>query len=114
MPMETIQNQRTPVRESDKNALVLRLERNQEDLLQLRTKLNSYRFEPRTYSLFEHIETLKHSMDRLSNKNQEIINALREHKKTVGDYVEGARQQFSEFQRLHAGVEEYLTNCLHH
>jgi len=112
--METTQNRKTATRHSDKNALVLRLERNQKDLVQLRTKLNSYRCEPRTYSLFERVETLKNSMDSLSKTNGEIINALREHKKTVDDYVERAKQQFSDFQRLNAGVEEYFMNCLSH
>lgn len=110
--METTQNLLTPTRESDKNALVLRLERNEKDLIQLRTTLNSYRCEPRTFSFFERIETLKSGMDSLSKTNKEIISALREHKKTVDDYVERSKQQFLEFQRLHDGVEEYLTNCL--
>lgn len=110
--METTQNLANPTRESDKNALVLRLERTEKDLMQLRIKLNSYRCEPRTYSLFERIETLKRGMDSLSKANREIICALQEHKKTVDDYIERSKQQFAEFQRLHAGVEEYLTNCL--
>ena len=110
--METTQNLANPTRESDKNALVLRLERNEKELIQLRAKLSSYRCEPRTYSLFERIETLKRTMDSLSKANCEIISALREHKKTVDDYVERSKQQFLEFQQVHAGVEEYLTRCL--
>ena len=110
--METTQNFVIPARESDKNALVLRLERTEKDLTQLRITLNSYRCEPRTYSLFERIESLKTGMDRLSKTNREMISALREHKKTVGDYVELAKQQFLEFQRLQNGVEDYLSYCL--
>lgn len=110
--METTQNFVIPARETDKNALLLRLERTEKDLMQLRIKLNSYRCEPRTYSLFERIETLKTGMDNLSKANREIISALRQHKKTAGDYVELAKQQFLEFQRLQNGVEEYLSYCL--
>ena len=100
-------------KETDKNALLLRLERNQKDLMQLRTKLSSYRCEPKTYSLFERIETLRRSMDTLSDANSEIIQALKEHKRTVGDYVDRAKNQLSEFKRLNAGVEDYFTTCLH-
>jgi len=100
-------------KENDKNTLLLRLERNQKDLLQLRAKLSSYLCEPKTYSLFERIEALRSSMDNLSNTNNEIIHALKEHKKTVGDYVDRAKNQLSEFKRLNAGVEDYFASCLH-
>lgn len=99
-------------RETTKNALLLRLERNQKDLMQLRNKLSSYRCEPRTYSLFERIETLRNAMDNLSSTNSEIISALKEHKRTVGEYVDQAKNQLSEFKRLNAGVEDYFTTCL--
>ncbi len=111
--METTQNLVIPTtRESDKNALVVRLEQNERDLTPLRTKLNSYRFEPRTSSMFERIETLKRRMDSLSKTNREIISAIRQHKKTADDYVDHAKKQFLEFKRLLDGVEEYLRNCL--
>jgi hypothetical protein len=111
--MDTTQNLViTTTRESDKNALVLRLEQTERDLTQLRTKLNSYRCEPRTYSLFERIETLKRGMDSLSKTNREIISAIRQHKKTVDDFVDHSKKQFLEFKLLHVGVEEYLRNCL--
>lgn len=110
--MITTEKYRPPVRESEKNALLLRLERNQKDLSQLRNKLSSYRFEPRTYTLFERMENLRRSMDSLSYTNSEIIRALKGHRKTVGDYVERAKHQFSEFKRIHDSVEEYFTSCL--
>jgi chromosome segregation ATPase len=110
--MKTSEERASGLRETEKNALVLRLERTQEDLNQLRGQLSSYRCEPRTHGLFEYIESLKRGMDRLSHTNNEVINSLKEQKKAVGDYFEEAKQQFSEFNRLKSKVEDYRTKCL--
>ena len=92
----------------EKSNLVLRLERNQREVGQLKSKLNSYICEPRTYSLFERMETLKTGLERLSNTNREIIQALKERKKSVADYMENVRQQFTEFHELQQGVHDYV------
>ncbi|MFH6603913.1 hypothetical protein ACEZ3G_10535 [Maribacter algicola] len=92
----------------ERNNLVLRLERNQREVGQLKNKLNSYVCEPKTYSLFERIETLKTGLDRLSISNREILQALKERKKSVGDHLENIRQQLSEFHELQQGVHDYV------
>lgn len=92
----------------EKSNLVLRLERNQREVGQLKSKLNSYVCEPRTYKLFERVETLKTGLDRLSNSNREIIQALKERKKSVEDYMENVKQQISEFHELQRGVHDYV------
>lgn len=110
--MKTAHKSAPCIRETEKNALVLRLERNQLDLQQLRGQLDSYRCEPSTYGLFETIENLRKGMDRLRGSNHEIIDTLKEQKKTVSDYFEEAKQQFLEFNRLKSKVEDYQTKCL--
>lgn len=90
------------------STLVIRLERNLKDVHQLRSKLNSYNCEPQTYSLFERIEALKNGLETLSRNDQEIISALKEHKKSAKDFVERVKQQYSEFNKLQQGVEEYM------
>lgn len=110
--MTTAHKSAPSIRETEKNALVLRLERNQMDLQQLRGQLDSYRCEPKTYGLFETIESLRRGMDRLSRSNLEIIDTLREQKKTVEDYFEKGKQQFLEFNQLQSRVEDYQTKCL--
>lgn len=92
----------------EKNALVLKLERSQQDVGQLRNKLNSYICEPKTYSLFERMEALKNGLDTLSNTNKEIILSVRERKKHTVDFVDRVRQQFIAFNELQRGVEEYM------
>jgi chromosome segregation ATPase len=110
--MTTAHKSAPSIRETEKNALVLRLERTQLDLQQLRGQLDSYRCEPRTYGLFETIESLRRGMDRLSRSNLETIETLREQKKTVEDYFEKAKHQFLEFNQLQSRVEDYRTKCL--
>ncbi len=110
--MKTAKKHRPSVRETEKNALVLRLELNQKDVKRLRSQLSSYRCEPTTYSLFERIESLRSGLDNLSKTNTEIISSLREKKKKVDFYVERARHQFSEFNMLHNGIEEYIQGAI--
>ncbi|WP_289041822.1 hypothetical protein [uncultured Zobellia sp.] len=112
--MTTTQQPASRVEENDKNAIVVRLERNQKDLVQLRTKLNSYRCEPKTYSLYERIETLRTTMDSLTHSNREIINSLKDTRKTVSTHLERAKRQLTEFRRLNDGVAEYLDICTSH
>ena len=89
----------------DQSALVLRLERNEKYVRQLRDKLNSYVCEPNTYSLFERLQTLKNGLDSFSRNNHEIIAAIRDHRKTVEDYVDKVKQQFNELRK---DVDEYV------
>ena len=94
--------------ELNNNTLVTRLERNLKDVHQLRSKLNSYSCEPQTYSLFERIESLKNGLENLIRTDQEIITALKERKKAAQEFVERVKQQYSEFNKLQQGVEEYM------
>lgn len=113
--MTTTQQSPPPAsREVEKNALVLKLERHQKDLLQLRLKLNSYICEPRTYSLFERIESLKNGLENLRNENAYMIATMKERKRSVDDHVERIKKQFKEFNTLQKGVEDYIRgarNC---
>jgi len=90
------------------NVLVTHLERNLKDVHQLRRKLNSYHCEPQTYSLYERIESLKIGLETLIRTDQEIITAIKERKKSAKEYIERVKQQYSEFNKLQQGVEEYM------
>lgn len=99
------------LKEVEKSALVIRLERNQNDLHQLKNKLNSYICEPRTYTLFERIETLKNGLENLSDSNIQIIRSLKNHKKSVETYVDSAKEQLAKFNQLQQGVEDYVASA---
>lgn len=99
------------LKEVEKSALVIRLERNQKDLRQLKNKLNSYICEPRTYSLFERIESLKSGLETLNNSNTQIIRSLKSRKKSVETYVDSAREQLSQFNKLQQSVEDYVASA---
>ena len=100
--METSQKQ------IEKNTLVLRLERTQRDVGQLKSKLSSYICEPRTYLLFENMQNLKSRLEQLASTNREIIQALKEHKRSIGDSMENVMQLFTEFQDLQQRVDDYV------
>ncbi|WP_299537129.1 hypothetical protein [Ulvibacterium sp.] len=100
---------RTPIEDQlQKSTLVLKLERTQQNVGQLRNKLNSYVCEPKTYSLFERIEALRNGLDTLSSTNKEIILSLRGPKRHSVDFVERVQQQFLAFNELQRSVEEYI------
>lgn len=95
-------------KEVDKSALVIRLERNQKDLLQLKSKLNSYTCEPRTLSLFESMENLRNGLESMSAANSEILQALKEKKRMVDPYIDTVKEQLQKFNQLQQGVESYV------
>lgn len=105
---------KSDVKVLNKSSLVIRLERNQTDLLKMKSTLSSYMCEPRTPSLFERCESLKNKLENLSNSNGEVIQSLKGHKKSVSSYVERAKQQFQEFYQLQKGVEEYVSGARNH
>ncbi|MDB2606981.1 hypothetical protein N9Y48_04320 [Zobellia sp.] len=109
--MTTTQQHEQGAVENDKNAIIVRLQRNQKDLVQLRTKLDSYRCEPKTYLLYERIGALRSEMDSLSNSNEEIILTLRNTDETINAHLDLVNRHLTEFRRLNDGVEEYLSIC---
>tara|TARA_R110002167_G_scaffold54350_1_gene154826 strand:- start:1509 stop:1850 length:342 start_codon:yes stop_codon:yes gene_type:complete len=107
--MTSLQQTTLPyTREVDKNTLVHKLERHQKDLLQLRLKLNSYICEPKTYTHFERIETLKHALENLRSENAYILVTLKERNGKMEDYAERIKKQLQQFKALQYKVEEYI------
>ena len=95
-------------KEANRNSCILRLERNNKDLVQLNSKLSSYMLEPRTYSLFQQIENLRSRMEYLKNTNQEILSILKEPRKSFTDMLDSIKQQLREFTELQQGIDEYI------
>jgi chromosome segregation ATPase len=100
-------------REAEKNALTLKLERHQNDLSQLRRKLNSYSCEPTTYTLFERMESLKNALEKLRRDNTEIITSVKEHQRNMEDYIGRIKQQFVQFNHLQQGIDDYIEGARH-
>lgn len=105
---------KSDVKELNQSAVVMRLERNQADLRKMKSALCSYTCEPRTLSLFERCETLKHKLENLSNAHDEMLQSLRGRSKGLSNYVERAKQQFQEFYLIQKGVEEYIVGARSH
>ncbi|MCG2461298.1 hypothetical protein K8352_11110 [Flavobacteriaceae bacterium F89] len=95
-------------KETNRDNCILKLERNNKELKQLKAKLSSYMVEPRTYSLFQQIEYLRNRMEYLKNTNQEILATLKEPRKSFTDMMDSIKKQFREFTELQKGVDEYI------
>lgn len=92
----------------DRNSCVIRLERMNRELLEMRKKLGSYVCEPKTYSLFERHEFLKKRLENLRLKNIDLILALREHREYLLLHWKKVQQQFNDFQSMEMEVQQYM------
>ena len=101
---------KTRMNSAEKNALMIRLERNQQNVKQLRCKLNSYTCEPTTQNLFERIEDLRECLGEFSTSNSELIATLATKKSSeeIAGVVEHAKNHLLEFNRIQKGVEDYI------
>lgn len=98
----------------NKSSLVTHLERNQHDLQKMKSTLSSYICEPRTPSLYERSESLKQKLENLRNTHAEVIQSLKNQKKSLSSYVDRAKQQFQEFYLLQKGVADYVAGARNH
>lgn len=85
------------------------IERSYRNILQLKNRLNSYSYEPRTYSLFEQFEQLKLQLELLSISHLKLMSSL---KKPI-DFIEIQMQQIKEnvnaARLLELNVSEYIS-----
>lgn len=101
----------TDYEEVEEIDLVTRLECNQNDVQELKYQLNSYTCEPCTYRLFERIDVLRRGLEALSATNREIITSLRGGRRSIENYMDRAKTQLQEFNRLKQGVEQYVSDA---
>jgi hypothetical protein len=93
---------------TDRNSCVIRLERMNRELLEMRKKLGSYVCEPKTHSLFERYEFLKRRLENLRLMNIDLILSLREQREYLLLHWKGVQQQFHDFQSLEMDVQQYM------
>ncbi|MEA1786385.1 hypothetical protein U1E44_09805 [Arenibacter sp. GZD96] len=106
--METAIAHRQPTllgKEAD-TCLVL-LERNNQDLLQLKKQLQCYTCEPKTYSAYEQYVKLTERLETAFTKNLDIIHALERKNSITAPNVAVVKAQILEFNELKRGVLAY-------
>lgn len=108
--METKSSNRSSSFEKNTNNCIVLLERNNQDLLQLKNQLSCYTCEPKTYTMFEQYTTLKERLDYLFAYNLDAIAALQRGRKMVKNNLEIITQQIKEFNELKRGVMTYRSN----
>lgn len=102
-------------RDSGNNALIVKLERSNNYLQQLKNKLGSYICEPKTWKLYEQKEFLKSRLDRFVDTNTELINSLSDQREEETDgYRDRIRQQLKEFREIQQSILEYIGMARQH
>ena len=69
----------------DTTPIILRLERNNTELLSLKDKLSSYVCEPKTLNLFERMESLKAKLEKMRKANLETNKSVKRTQKIFRD-----------------------------
>ncbi|NJB69978.1 hypothetical protein GGR42_000440 [Saonia flava] len=113
--METLDKQEiNEIRDPDNHASILRLERNNKALSQLKRKLASYTCEPQTRSLYERMELLKSQLEVLLQKNKEIIASLKQRGPNMVVDRDRSKEQITEFNEIQKSVNEYVAGIGNH
>lgn len=94
-------------RVASRSTSILRLERNNWDLVQLNNMLSCYRCEPKTYERFEELSELKMRIHDLRKSNLEIISAIQNGTQYQSVGLGRIRRQLLEFNELQRRVEAY-------
>lgn len=92
---------------TDTDTCIVLLERNNQDLLQLKNQLNCYTCEPRTYIAYEQVMALKERLNRAFAHNLSIIGTLQQLKRITQEQLEIVKTQIVEFNELKRGVFAY-------
>ena len=87
---------------------LLRLERNNREILSLKENLRSYTCEPKTPSLFDRYERLKSQLDSMRKKNSDLIEGFFDRKLGVEEQLNKIREQLQAFKQLELQVLEYI------
>lgn len=93
--------------QKDKDLCIVLLERNNQDLLQLKNQLSCYTCEPKTYALFEQFSGLRERIEHLFAFNLDLMASLRRSLQTVDAVTEEIKNQIREFNELKKGVTAY-------
>ena len=88
--------------------VIVRLERNNRELLDLSNRLRSYKCEPKTYSLFERLEEIRDHLENLAGSNREVIDILGADRKSLDEHFNRIIWQLREFKELKGSVLEYI------
>ncbi len=86
---------------------ILRIERSNKDLLQFKTKLNSYLCEPTTYKQYKIREELSEKINNLIKSHQELLDYLKTNKFTTQPDTR-INNSLQEAKLVEEGVSNYI------
>lgn len=101
------------VKNTEKNIVLVQLQRKRAAVEQLLKKLESYQFAPKTYSLFEKKENLKSGLGRFADSMEELLGELKMQDIKVMNYIDDVERRFEEFNSLHQEIQDYAKVVQH-
>ncbi len=103
-----------PLERKNKTSSILRLERINSEILLLKDNLRSYTCEPKTSSLFEQREAIKHELEGMRSSNQELIKKMQSPKRGLENRLESITGRLRQFHELERSVLEYIGRAKMH
>lgn len=95
-------------RRGTNNSALLRLERINQNLLSLKSKLSSYMCEPKTLVLYQKLDALKFQVREMRNRNHDLISDYYNNSLDSKDIGAIVQQQFRSYKDLELKVLEYI------
>ncbi|WP_298475622.1 hypothetical protein [uncultured Maribacter sp.] len=100
--------------EIDKNTLqienaVVRIDRSYKNILQLKNKLNSYSYEPRTYSLYQQLEELKLKLELISVSHLKLMNTLKKPVHFIESQIQLVKENLEAVHVIEQDVSDYIS-----
>lgn len=93
----------------DKKACFLWMDRSYKGLQSIKQKLDSYLFEPTTYSQYEEKEQITAKMEAVEEGHLELLTLLKSGKNILKDHLTKVRYQLKEAKTLEESINRYIT-----
>ncbi|WP_157491563.1 hypothetical protein [Maribacter thermophilus] len=92
----------------DKKACFVWIDRSYKGLQSIKQKLDSYLFEPTTYSQYEEKEQITAKMEAVEEGHLELLTLLKSGKNILKDHLTKVRHQLKEAKRLEESINRYI------
>ncbi|WP_350285773.1 hypothetical protein [uncultured Croceitalea sp.] len=93
---------------TDLEQMILRLERNHKCVLRLRSKINSYHYEPKDYECFIRLRNLRFDLKELSEDQMELFDILQRNHFTTEEATLQVNAMLVRYQELDKQIASYL------
>lgn len=91
------------------NNAAVHLERSYQNIVQLKKKLCSYSYEPRTYDLYEKLDDLKLRLELTAVSHENMMDSLKKPVHFIEVQEQQVQEKLAQVRKLEQGVLEYMS-----